>query len=99
VSDEIGNVLDPLTQRRQPDRNHIQPEVKIFPEQALVDQVAQILVGCRDNANICLDRSSTANGGVFALLQNPQEARLSFHGHIADLVEEQRSAVGLLEPA
>ena len=34
---------------------------------------------------------------VLALLQNAQQPRLRFQRHVADLVEKQRSAVGLLE--
>ena len=35
----------------------------------------------------------------FTLLQHPQQSRLRVQRHVADLVEEQRAAFGLLEPA
>ena len=52
-----------------------------------------------DDAHVGLDRGAAADGGVFALLQHAQQARLRLHRHVADLVEEQRAALGLLEAA
>ena len=40
-----------------------------------------------------------ADGGIFALLKHAQQARLRLHRHVADFVEEQRPAFGLLETA
>ena len=52
-----------------------------------------------DDAHIGLDRRAAADGGVFAFLQHAQQARLRLGRHVADLVEEQRAAGGLLELA
>lgn len=44
--------------------------------------------------------SAAADGGVFALLQHACSRRVwRIHQHVADLVEEQRAALGLLEAA
>ena len=59
----------------------------------------QIRVGCGDNANVGADRRAPADGGVFALLQDPQKAGLGIHRHVADLIEKQRAALGLFETA
>ncbi len=97
--DEIGQILDPLPQRRQAQRHHVQAEEQVFPEQALLDQDAQILVARCHDPDVGLDRGAPADRGVFALLQHPQQPRLRFHRHVADFVEEQRAAFGLFEPA
>ena len=53
----------------------------------------------RDDADIGLDRRAAADRRIFALLQHAQEPGLRLHRHVADLVEEQRAALGLLETA
>ena len=99
MPDQIGNVLDALAQRRQPQRHDVEPEEQVLAEQALLNQDAQILVGRGDDAHVALDRRAAADGGVFALLQHAQQPRLRLHRHVADFVEEQRAALGLLEAA
>ena len=99
MPDQIGHVLDALAQRRQPQRHDVEAEEQVLAEQALLDQDAQILVGGGDDAHVGLDRGTAADGGVFALLQHAQQPGLRLHRHVADFVEEQRAALGLLEPA
>ncbi len=53
----------------------------------------------RDDAHVGADRLAAADGGELAFLQHPQQARLRVGWHVADLVEEQRAAGGLLEAA
>ena len=45
------------------------------------------------------DRRAAADRRVLALLQHAQQPRLRLHRHVADLVEKQRAAFGLLEAA
>lgn len=52
-----------------------------------------------DDADIRLDRLAAADRGELALLQHAQQACLRLGRHVADLIEEQRAAGGLLEPA
>ncbi len=99
VPDQIGHVLGALAQRRQPQRHHIEPEEQILPEQALLDENAQVLVGRGDDAHVRLDRGAAADRGVLALLQHTQQPGLRLHRHVADLIQEQGAALGLLEPA
>jgi len=65
----------------------------------LLDELAQIAVGRGNDAHVGLDRRASANRRVFALLQHAQQTRLRLQRHVADLVEEQRAALGLFEPA
>src|SRR5580704_3260573 len=52
---EIADILEAFAQRRQPQRDDVQPEKQILAEEALADQHAQILIGRGDDADICLD--------------------------------------------
>ena len=65
----------------------------------MLDQDPQILVGRGDDADVGLDRRAAADSRIFALLQHPQQTGLRFHRHVADFIEEQRSALGLFEAA
>ena len=96
---QIGDVVAPLAQRRQADRHDIQPEEQILAEEPLPDQLPQILVGRGDDAHVGADRRAPADRRVFALLEHAEEPRLRLHRHVADLVEEERAAFGLLEAA
>ena len=99
VAHQVGNVLAAFAQRRQAQRHDIEPVIEILAEQALLNELAQIAIGGGDDAHIGLDRRAPAHGGVFALLQHAQQPRLRFQRHVADFVEEQRAAFGLLEAA
>src|SRR3546814_12368364 len=97
VTDQSGNVLGPLPERRQPDRHDVETIEQILAEQPLAGGVPQIPVGRGDDPNVRPDRCSPADGRVFAFLQHPEQPRLRFHRHVADLVQEKGAAVRLLE--
>ena len=63
----------------------------------LADQLAQVAVRGGDDADIRLDRLAPAHRGELAFLQHAQQAGLRLGRHVADLVQEQRAAGGLLE--
>jgi hypothetical protein len=50
-----------------------------------------------NDAHVGLDRRTAAHRRVLALLQHAQQPCLRLHRHVADLVEEQCAALGLLE--
>ncbi len=56
-------------------------------------------MGGGDDPDVGADRRAPADRGVLALLQDPQQARLRLQRHVADLVQEQRAALRLLEAA
>src|SRR5262245_30094739 len=97
VTHEIGNVVEPFSERRQPERHDVEAVEQIFAEQTLVDLLLQIAIGRGDDPDIRLDRRAAADRGVFALLQHAQKTRLRFHRHVADLVEKERASFGLFE--
>ena len=81
------------------DRHHLEPMIKILAELALGDGLFQIAVGRRNQAHVDLDRLVAADAEHFPVLQHAQQLRLQGQRHVADLVEEQRAAVGVLETA
>src|SRR5581483_3518754 len=99
VQGELGHILQPLAQRRHPDREDVEAVVEILAELAVLDQLDHVAVGGRDQAEVDLDRLLGADGVDLALLQGAQQLHLRVERQLPDLVEEQRAAVGLLELA
>ena len=98
--DELGDERDvalALAQRRHVDEDDREPVVEVLAERALADLGQQILVRRRDDADVDVDRAVAADAGDPALLQRAEHLRLRVEAHVADLVEEERAAVGLLE--
>ena len=56
-------------------------------------------MGCGNDAHIHLDRQMPTDPVKFAVGQHPQQTRLSFSRHIADLIEKQRATIGLFKAA
>ena len=52
-----------------------------------------------DDAHVDVDRPLAADADDFAVLHDAQQPNLRGQRELADFVEEQRAAVGLLEPA
>ncbi len=93
------DVLAALAQRRQAQANDVEPVHQVFAKQPLPHALVQILVRCRDDAHVGLQRCVAADAVVFAVGKHAQQAHLQVRRHVADLVEEQRAAFGLLEAA
>jgi len=96
--DQFGDVLEPFAQRRQAQRHDVQAVEQILAEAALAGQLGQVLMGRGDDAHIGLARHPAADGGVFPFLQHAQQTGLGLQRHVADFVEEQGTALSLLEP-
>ncbi len=92
------NVLGPLLQRGQPDREGVDPVVEIFAEPFLAHQQLERAVGGRHEPEVHVDAGAAAQPLHLALLEDAQQLRLRHERQVADLVEEQRAAVGQLDP-
>ena len=88
-----------LAQRRHIQRQDIQPVIQILAETALGDRLAQSHIGRRNDPHIDADRLTAADPHDLALLQEAQQMALQIHRHVADLVQEQRAAVGVFDLA
>ena len=93
------DVPRPLAQRRDPHRHHRQPVEQIAPEGPPLHLGLEILVRGRDEAHVDLHRPVGPDRGHPLLLDRAQELGLERERHLADLVEEERPAVGHLEEA
>jgi hypothetical protein len=72
---------------------------QVFAEQVLLDPGLEVLVRGRDHSHVHLHRQLAANAIELAFGEHAQQARLQLWRHVADFVQEQRAAVGLLETA
>ena len=89
----------PLAERRQPEREHVQPVEEIFAQLALLHGLDRIDVGGGDDAHVHRLLVPAAETAEPALLQHAQQLDLRRRRHLADLVEKQRAAIGQLEAA
>ena len=71
--------------------------VQVFAEFALGDGFFQVFVGGGHDAHVQLDGGLSTQAGELTLLQHAQQLALQVHGHLADLVQEQGAALGLLK--
>ena len=92
------DVVRPLAQGRQLQRQHVEPVQQVLAERALGHGPLQVAVAGRDQADVDRDRACAADAVDLALLDRAQELGLQARLHLADLVQEQRAATGLLEP-
>ena len=77
----------------------IQPEVEVLPETAGGDRRVEVDIGRGDDADVDRDRRAGADAHDLALLEDAEQLHLERRRQVADLVEEQRAAIGGLEPA
>src|SRR5690606_19235084 len=88
-----------VAQRRQVDADDVQAIEQVLAEVAARHLLLEIDVGRGDDANIDLDSGGITDALELALLEHAQELDLQLRLHRADLVEEDRSAVGGFEAA
>jgi hypothetical protein len=81
------------------DRHHGEPVEQVGAKPRVVDLTAEVAMGRRDHADVDLDRLRAADPADRARLERAQQLRLLIDRELADLVEEQRAAVGFFERA
>ena len=99
VRREQRDVLAPLAQRRHVHREHREPVKEIRAKPAALHLAREVAVGRGDHAHVDAVHAIAADALDLALLQRAQQLRLQLQRQLADLVEEQRAAVGDLELA
>ena len=92
------DVLHSFSQRRHLDGEDRQPVIQIQAKRTLRCLLLQRLVGGRDQAHVNLCHLISAYPLQLARLQKAQHLGLHSHRHLADLVEQQRSSIGRLDP-
>ena len=98
VLHEQRDVLEPVAERGQLDREDVEPVVQVLAEPAGGDGLGEVDVRRGDDPAIGLDRLGAADALEPPVLEHAQELGLHAHRHVADLVEEERAAPGQLEP-
>ncbi len=77
----------------------VEAVVQILAEVPAHDELLQIAMRRRDDAHVDGVRFGAAHRAHLVLLQHAQQLHLQTHRHVADLIEQQRAAVGRLEQA
>jgi hypothetical protein len=99
VVDEQAQVALAVAQRREAQDGDGEAKEQVLAEAAGGDLGEEVAVGGRDDADVDLARGGFAHAGDIVLLQGAQELDLGGEGQLAELVEEERAAVGGLEDA
>src|ERR1700674_3198774 len=68
--------------------------IEVFTEAALANEVEQLHVAGGDDAYVDLDRFRAAQAHEFALLNDPQELRLSLRSDRGNFIEKNRPLIG-----
>src|SRR5262245_24092466 len=96
VADERRDVLAPLAQRRDRHRKDVEPIEEVGAEGTRADLRLQIAIRAGDHTHVGAQRARPANPLELLLLEHAQQLRLRLERQLADLVEEERAAVGEL---
>ena len=93
-----------MSSRRRPERghldvHHVQPVVQILAELPADHQLVQVAMRRGNDAHVDRHRLGAAHRANLIVLQHAQQLDLQPHRHVADLIEQQRAAVGGLEQA
>ena len=91
------NIVDPIAQRRQRDLERVDAEHQVLAKLLLGDHLLQVAMGGADDADIDFKRLVVADAADLAAFEHAQQLGLHGLGQFADLVEEQRAAVGDFE--
>ena len=75
------------------------PVVQIAPKPAVRAHDVEVAIGGGDDAHVRASRFATTNPIDLTFLKNSEDLGLSLRGHVANLIQEQSSAIGKLELA
>jgi hypothetical protein len=94
VGGEGRDVSSPLPEGWERDLDDVQPVEQVFPEPARGDLGFEVPVGRGQDSYIPGAGPRFPNPLVHLLLEEPEQLRLQCQREIADLVQEQRPALG-----
>ena len=70
---ELGNIIAPLTQRRQGQRHDVDPGSKVLAKLAVFDSGIEVAIGSGDDAHVDTDQLGAADAFELTLLRKAQE--------------------------
>src|SRR5690606_34770065 len=88
------DVVAPLAERRDVERDDVEAVVQVAPEGALAHLVLEVAVRRGDDADVDGDGLRRADGHDLALLERAEQLDLERRRHLADLVEEEGPSAG-----
>ena len=86
-----GDVLFPLAQRGDGDREHVEAVLEVLAEPARRHLLGEVAVGRGDDPHVDLIVRSSADPLELPVLEHAQELGLELRRQLADLVEEERA--------
>ena len=92
---EKWDILLSLAQGRDPDPGYAQPVEQVPTERTIGYTFIERDIGCSNDTRVGLLCALRAERGELLVLQDPQQFGLHRRRHLADLVQEQRAAVGV----
>src|SRR5262249_16723974 len=92
-------IFFPLAQRREAEGEDVEPIEQILAQLALLDRILRFQVRRRDDADVDRLLGAPAEPPELPLLQHAEQLHLRGRRHLADLIEEERAAIGELEAA
>ncbi len=96
---DLRQILATLAQRRDAQPHDVESVEQVVAERSVGHGLLEILRGGRDDAHVDRPRAIGAEPANGVILEHTEEADLECRGHVANLVEEERAAVRLLEHA
>ncbi len=93
------HVAATLPQRRDGHRHDREPEIEVLAEPAFGHLDAQLAVGRGNQPDVGMEGDGAADALELARLEHAEDLGLDRRRQFADLVEEQRAAMGQLEAA
>src|SRR5258708_4978479 len=96
---ELGDVLVAFRKGRNRDGHDVEPVEEVLTEAPLGDAALQVDGRGREDAGPQGNARLRPDGAKAPLLEHPQQLGLQLHGHLGDLVEENRPAPRELELA
>ena len=94
---ERGDVGAAFAEGRQVDREDAEPVVKVLPEGAAGDRLAEIALRGGQHTDVGFERFRTTHPLELPVLQEPEELGLEVLRQLADLGQQERAAIGEFE--
>ena len=94
VLEELRNIFPAFAQRGQSNGEHIQPVVQILPKLPARDELLEILIRGKDQADVHLLHRGAPDGQKLPFLEDSEQPGLRLQRQVPDLVEEDRAVIG-----
>lgn len=97
VHHQFEHILFPLAQRRQVDRQRLEPEEQVASEGTGLDALFEVAVGRGHHPEITGLFLRGANRSESALLQHPKKGLLHRKRQFTDFIEKKSTAIGMFD--